>query len=196
MQAVRLYFLHIPSQDGSSFIMSGSLHLQSRHKIHQERDVLAISISFLSPHQEHREEQCRYEWVWKGPVVKHRSQGKGQQQCGTVYVSDALPGEGSSSTKEQGVLNTDCSRWSKNWLWFQQPVYPNRTELPTARPCNSKKQAEKHKWNRRLTIQQSQIARRWVSPWKHSHRCQKCSNLMHEQQEMQTQASSNRITES
>lgn len=56
-----------------------------------------------------------------------------------------LPREGSSSSTEQDMLNTDCSRWSKNWLWFQQPVYPNRTELPTAQPCNSKKQAKNHK---------------------------------------------------
>lgn len=90
-----------------------------------------------------------------------------------------LPGEGSSSSAEQDMLNTDCSRWSKNWLWFQQPVYPNRTELPTAQPCNSKKQKNTKAEQATEKIQQSQIAR--VSPWKHSHRCQECDHLMYEQ---------------
>lgn len=152
MQAVWLHFVEVTSQYGSSFTLPGCPHLQSRVKSHQDMDVLIISILSTTPTQGAQEGTASRWTSVKGAScqTKHWSRGKGQQQRGTVYVRDTAPRRGSSRSTEQDVLNTDCSRWSKNWLWFQQPVYPNRTELPIAQPCNSIKQAKKHN-SRRAT---------------------------------------------
>lgn len=146
MQAVWLHFVEVTSQYSNSSVLPGCPHLQSRGKSHQDMDVLIISILSTTPTPGAQGGTASRWTSVKGAScqTKHWSRGKGQQQRGTVYVRDTAPRRGSSRSTEQDVLNTDCSRWSKNWLWFQQPVYPNRTELPTAQPCNSIKQAKKH----------------------------------------------------